>query len=860
MSDLVFNAPNEIKDFFNRLKVEYEDSILNDAVSIFIPFPDKRNADELKLSKEAQIFLERYEPKSKESGLFEHQFELLDNYLNGSENFILTSSTGTGKSLCFWTWIIDSLVKNPEATALVCFPTQALMWGQADRLARISSNVKRYDDDCKNLSGTIDIGNIDIDWTIWKGVGSGKTRDTCMNKHQNSPDFKKACIRVATLDKAHWSLIKDSNFTKNLECLVLDEAHIYDGIFGANVHYFLNRVYVAKEMANKNLPNLFLASATLSNAKEFASKLTSIPIEEIYHQSDSKKPEIKSINLDNLENLLINPPQNGLFRINLFLDGLEKDVDLSKTLSKDSLLGKYLNLLYFSYSKFESRLIKLSLKDSNDRNAVIYDGDLTPTDRRKIEALFNDNETVGYSLIATNALELGVDIENLELCLINNIPPRRVDLIQRIGRVGRRSGIPGLVVLKLSAAPLDRFIAENTDDAFNFDDAKTIPLPLDLEMIKLRHITAAHYEGCYRNYCQHKGKEEYNRYSQLIKNHFGIFLDHKKVKQEIEEKYSGLIDTSDKFWVYKGFRAAASEGKIPLTDINSKKDVAWIEDINIFRDAHPEAVYLDANGKQWRVIDYSGDWKVAKWENPQSKFILGKFLKSINQVLLRPENQPLVTRGQWVEKFEPYQIYSELQDNIHSPSNGELEYGVWEYNKKFAGYKEINLVTNDVREVGLKTISNNFKTAIDEKKNFPFLFPLSYRTYGWNWNFKEQFDEIEEELLPSQNLISGIINAYVADTVQSNPSDIICGVSLENADLWVLDSTPGGNGLSEAVLKNDNLTQALERCIETLETYNRPNMKKKFQRYISELCQEEVAYEVQQIIRIIQQIKDLWSR
>ena len=76
----------------------------------------------------------------------------------------------------------------------------------------------------------------------------------------------------------------------------------------------------------------------------------------------------------------------------------------------------------------------------------------------------------------------------------------RVDLIQRIGRVGQKIRNTWTLVLRLSASPLDRFIAENPDDAFNFDDAKTIPLPLDLELIKLRHIAAAHYEGCYKYY------------------------------------------------------------------------------------------------------------------------------------------------------------------------------------------------------------------------------------------------------------------------------------------------------------------------------------------------------------------------
>ncbi len=859
MSDSIFDPKKEIKDFAHRMNLKYQNGILDQSVSIFIPFPEKEPLKNLNLSKEALEFIKMYEPKAKESGLFKHQYDLLNSYCNGAENFILTSSTGTGKSLCFWAWIIDHLIKNPKATALVCFPTQALMWGQADRLARVSSVLKSYNENCKNLSGIIDIGNQEIKWTVWKGVGSGRTKDTCMREHQDSPEFDEARIRVATLDKAHWSLIRDVNFTKNLECLVLDEAHIYDGVFGANVHYFLKRIYLAKEMAYKELPKLFLSSATLSNAREFASKLTSIKEEEIYHQSDSNAPQITAFPIEKIEDVLNNPPQNGLFRVNIFVDALENKFNLTDILSDSHFLGKYLNVLYFSNSKFESRMLNLNLKKDKERKKEIYDADLTPNNRRRIESLFNSDGAVGYSLIATNALELGVDIENLELCFINDVPSKRVDLIQRIGRVGRRAGIPGLSVLRLSAAPLDRFIVENSEEAFSFNNAKTIPLPLDLDIIKLRHLAAAHYGGCYRLYKEYNAKSEYTRYSHLLKKHFGIFLDHKEVKNEILSKYSGLINISDRSWVYKGFRASASEGKIPLIDIETKEDVAWIEDINVFRDAHPEAVYLDATGKRWRVVDYDGKWKIAKWEHPESDAILGKFLKSIDCVYLAPEKEPVVTRGESKERFDPYRLHPELPEDFKEPFAGSLEYGVWEYEKKFNGYTEINLKTMKKEKVGLKAIAERFKKAMNSNEKFPFLFPLSYRTYGWLWEFNELKKDLDESLIDAENLISGIISAYVADAVQSNPSDILCGISLKDCNMWVLDSNPGGNGLSEAVLKNDNLKNALERCIDTLESYNEKGMKKKFEQYILELCQEEVNYEPKQIIPIIQRIKDLWT-
>ena len=165
----------ELSNVIEKIEKKYEKGLHDKAVSIFTPFPDKKSLSNLRLSTEAIEFIKKYEPKADEGGLFYHQYKLLDSYSKGIDNFILTSTTGSGKSLCFWTWIIDKLTKNPNATALICFPTQALMWGQADRLSRISTEKKFYNQNNENaFSGNIDLNNQKIGWTIWKGVGSNE--------------------------------------------------------------------------------------------------------------------------------------------------------------------------------------------------------------------------------------------------------------------------------------------------------------------------------------------------------------------------------------------------------------------------------------------------------------------------------------------------------------------------------------------------------------------------------------------------------------------------------------------------------------------------------------------------------------
>jgi len=851
-----------LPEVFTSICEKYKGSLLKKAVFIFTPLPGKKRLNGLKLSSEAIEFIKQYEPLTITEGLFSHQFQLLNSYAKGADNFILTSATGSGKSLCFWSWVVDQLVKDTNATALLCFPTQALMWGQADRLTRISNNHIIYDEKSGNpYAGTLHVGNKQIDWTVWKGVGHGQTTDPIMKKHEKSDEFTKARIRLATLDKAHWSLIgkKNAEFTKKLKCVVLDEAHQYDGIFGANVLYFLKRLYIAKETARKNKPNIFLASATLTDAKSFAAKLLSISEKDIHHVKDSVEPDIKTIPIDQVLPLIKNPPVNGLSRFAIFVDSIEEKNDFEKLLSDFETIGNQINILFFSESKFQSRILKheIEVNKQNKRKNIIYDADLPPNDRRQIETQFNKGTMAGGTLIATSALELGIDVENLDLCVLGSNPPKRADFIQRIGRVGRRQDHPGIVLLNLTAAPFDRFISKNLGAAFAFETSKSVPIPSDLEMLRLRHMTAAHYEGCYRYYAN----GDWNHYKDVFKRHFGEFLEASETKKILEELYSGLLDMSGNSWVHKGFRASASEGKIPLRKYGQENsDIAWIEDINIFRDAHPEAVYLDANGRRWRVISYSGGWKEANWEHPESNVILAKYLKSIDVVYVKQIKELITTRGLWEESMNTYKIIAEPPDGVEYPANGNFEYGIWEYSKKFTGYKVKNLSTKESHQISLSEIKGRFKNAVEQGKDFPFLFPLSYRTYGWAWNFEVALKGIQPEILDEiEGLVNKILTIYFADAVQANPVNLQICFSLSEGYLKVIDASPGGNGLSEALLRDDQVSSAFSNILETLNQYKGSKMKKKFKSYVLQLYKEEIDYDASEVIEIIKQIQSYWT-
>ena len=346
-----------------------------------------------------------------------------------------------------------------------------------------------------------------------------------------------------------------------------------------------------------------------------------------------------------------------------------------------------------------------------------------------MEDWLNAPTTRGVTVLGTSALELGVDIEGLDVCLIDRTPPRRADLLQRIGRVGRRVGHPGLVVLRLSAEPHDRDMMEQPVEAFRLESNRALPIPLHLEMCKWRHMLAAFKEWAWE---LDSGQISSAKFSDAMERYFGVKTEGASLEEQFREAYGALVDTEGDFWVHKGFRASASEGKIPLKWGDT--EIARIDDLAVFRDAHPGAVFLGHDLKHYRVVAYKGRWKVAKWENPKSDTILGKWLKDIQKIQVEPEPGTITTRGSWDEGFEFWEATAPVDRHV-SPGKGAFKFGVWNYTRSWQGYTEIDLDGGKSRRVSRAEAMREFGQALDRGTNPPFLHEFSYRTVGWEWDF-----------------------------------------------------------------------------------------------------------------------------
>ena len=844
-----------------------------EAVSIFTPFTNLTPLANIKIKKDLKKFMPLYEPKTEKNGLYPHQTEFFREYgKNPKADFIVTSATGSGKSLCFWAWTFEDLLSNPEATALLCFPTQALMYGQAERMARISVQDSLNTINDITYGGQIKVGSKSVGWTVWKGVGWKDTRDNAMSGHVQTACFKNARIRIATLDKAHYSLMQDVDFTKHLTRLVLDEAHYYGGMFGANVLFFLKRVFSAVELCGRQRPSVFLSSATLSDAKTFGKKLLSLDENEnIVHIEDATKQDIQDVTIEEALAKLKKPPAGGLFRTVLLLDEGQGDVDLVSFLSEPMNLGNSINLIYFVESKFYSKKLSLEInpKYGKKRSVILYDGDLPPLKRREIEATFNSGSIKGATLLATIALELGVDIEGLDVCVIDKLPAARQALLQRIGRVGRRGNAPGLVILKASLDPMGRCVIRDPKTFFQLDTNRALPIPDHLDMIRWKHLIVAYQEGLYRNY---SGKD-WGNFSTVITKYFGECPALEELKKKFEDTYGDVVEMGGSFWAHKGFRASASQGKIPLLEYEGKDgdgnpeprfengqrcDVSWIEDTSLFRDAHPEGVFLGHDGRRWRIVAYKGEWKVAKNLPPDTDYVLAKWLKTITAVFVEEIKDRIATRGEWQENHELYEKFNDLPERARKPNKGKLIFGTWDYQKRWDGYRQLDLNTGKSKRVSMADVSKRFWQAVEDGKNFPYLHWFTYRTFGWRWEFGKLKKDFKNETELNQLTVS-LLEIYISNQLECNISDLSVNLSFKDRHLTVFETVPGGNGLSIALTTEDRMPNALKSCIEDIGKFAKERSGKRFKRYIAQVLNKETEIKAKEVLDAVKELNMRWQ-
>jgi DEAD/DEAH box helicase domain-containing protein len=355
------------------------------------------------------------------TALYRHQAEAWEAARRG-ENVVVTTGTASGKSLAFNLPVLDEIVREPKTRALYLYPTKALAQDQARALAQLRLKGLRpaiYDGDTPS----------ERRWQIRKWS----------NVVLTNPDM----LHVGVLPHHdRWG-----DVLANLRYVVVDEAHVYRGVFGSHVANVLRRLRRTARSYGAE-PQLLLASATIANPGELGLDLTGLGAT-VVDRDTSARAERQVV--------IWNPP---LLDVEL---GLRASAlgDASRLLAQ--LASRGLRTICFAKSRKAAELIHRFARERVDgataSRLAPYRAGYTPEQRREIERRLVEGELLGVT--ATDALELGIDIGLLDCAISVGFPGAIASLRQQWGRAGRRER--GLAVLVASDDALDQFFAREPD-------------------------------------------------------------------------------------------------------------------------------------------------------------------------------------------------------------------------------------------------------------------------------------------------------------------------------------------------------------------------------------------------------------
>ncbi len=393
--------------------------------------------------------------------LYVHQAQAVQAALAG-DHVVVVTGTASGKTLCYTLPIVQTLLSDPQARALALFPTKALAQDQAAAFERFLARVDTWE--------RIPVHTYDGDTAPARRRGIRE-------------DVR---ILITNPDMLHMGILPHhtrwASFFESLRWIVLDELHVYRGIFGSNVANLMRRIRRICRFYGSD-PQFVLTSATIANPKELAEKLIEAPVRLVSSDLDGSPRAEKHI-------ILYNPPV-----IDPTL-GIRRAYTLEATRIADRLLAADVQTVVFARARRTTELLLGYVRDAyqesgGDRSRIRgYRGGYLPLERREIERGLRDGDVRG--VVATNALELGVDIGQLGAAVLAGYPGTIASLWQQSGRAGRRSEV-SLVILVASAAPLDQFIVAHPRYLFEGSPEHGLIHPDNLAIL-LRHLRCAAFE------------------------------------------------------------------------------------------------------------------------------------------------------------------------------------------------------------------------------------------------------------------------------------------------------------------------------------------------------------------------------
>jgi len=645
--------------------------------------------------------------------LYTHQVEAFETAVSG-ESFVAVTPTASGKTLCYNLPVLQSILNNPNARALYMFPTKALAQDQKSEINEV-----------------IEEAGINVNSYTYDG-------DTPSNIRQRVR--KAGHIVITNPDMLHSAILphhtKWVSFFENLQYVVIDELHTYRGVFGSHVANVIRRLKRICKYYGSN-PIFICTSATIENPQELAEKLTGNNMKLI--DNNGAPSGTKHFAFYNPP--IINKPLN-----------IRRSATLDVRNIASELLKNKIQTIIFARSRVRVEIIlkylqELVKHELGQKSIMGYRGGYLPTERRRIEQGLRNGDI--YGIVSTNALELGVDIGQLQVCIMTGYPGTIASAWQQAGRAGRRQG-ESLVIMVASSSPLDQYIIQHPEYFFQ-QSPETARINPDNLVILVDHVKCAAYELPFK-----KGET----FGDVDIEDVLEFLTDERILHARGDAWYWM---NDSFPAHNISLRSASQENVVIIDISDQANVKVIGEMDQFSAMtllHEEAIYLH-QGTQFQV-------ETLDWEEKKA-------------------------------------FVREVAVDYYTDANLAVELRVLEIDRH-EGLKFAEIGYGDVMVQAMPTIFKKIKFNTHENiGSGPIHLPeMELHTNSVWFSVDEVIskEQLEEGLIGVSHALQAIIPLFV----MCDPHDIqvvpqVKALHNEKPTIFIYDRYPGGIGLSEKIFE-----------------------------------------------------------
>ncbi|KGR81667.1 DEAD/DEAH box helicase [Lysinibacillus odysseyi] len=660
--------------------------------------------------------------------LYTHQREAFDKAVQGV-SFTAITPTASGKSLCYHLPVLQEIISNKSSRAIYLFPTKALAQDQKTDLNELIEATGE-----EVLSYTYD----------------GDTAPGIRTKIR-----KAGHIIMTNPDMLHSGILphhtKWVSLFENLKYIVIDELHTYKGVFGSHVAHVIRRLKRICAFYGSN-PVFICTSATIKNPKELAETLTNEKHELI---ANSGAPIGKKTFI------FYNPPiVNTTFGVRR--SAVLEVRDLSKRLFEAGI-----QTIIFAKSRVRVEMLvtylkSLTVKKIHDESIQGYRGGYLPSERRAIEKGLRDGSI--QMVVSTNALELGVDIGQLQACIMTGYPGNIASAWQQAGRAGRRQD-EALIIYVAQSTALDQYIVNHPTYFFGThpEEARINP---DNIIILMDHLKCAAFELPF---------SMTDTYGEFTVQELLAYLEEEGVLVKTSTQWHWM---SDRFPAHEISLRSAAQENVVIIDMTlpQNKVIGEMDTYSAMTLLHEEAIYMH-QGTQFQV-------EKLDWEEKKA-------------------------------------YVREVEVDYFTDANLAVELKVLSEDKS-AEYKSATVSYGDVSLLAIPTIFKKIRfNTHDNIGSGPISIPPMEMHTSATWvSFDLPENWSEEQLTDALNGAAYAMGSFIPLFLHCDRSDLsvvpqVKAVHNDRPTIFVYDSYPGGIGLSERVY--DILLSLLERTIEHVE-------------------------------------------